>query len=65
MLATLVIESVGTQEHEFEPDRFWSDSAKLTDPDSAAEGPTTCVRDFQRRGKGVHFVTVAPAAEKS
>jgi adenosine kinase len=37
MLATLVIESVGTQEHEFEPERFMDRFSEAYGPDSAAE----------------------------
>jgi adenosine kinase len=37
MLATLVIESVGTQEHKFEPDSFLERFSKAYGPDSAAE----------------------------
>jgi adenosine kinase len=37
MLATLVIESVGTQEHEFEPETFMERLSDAYGPDSAAE----------------------------
>ncbi len=37
MLATLVIESVGTQEHEFEPERFLERFSEAYGPGSAAE----------------------------
>ncbi|MGH3829550.1 MAG: carbohydrate kinase family protein [Pseudonocardiaceae bacterium] len=37
MLATLVIESVGTQEHEFEPETFMERFSAAYGPDSAAE----------------------------
>jgi adenosine kinase len=37
MLATLVIESVGTQEHEFEPETFMERFSEAYGPDSAAE----------------------------
>ena len=37
MLATLVIESVGTQEHELEPERFMERFSEAYGPDSAAE----------------------------
>ncbi len=37
MLATLVIESVGTQEHKFEPDTFLARLREAYGPDSAAE----------------------------
>ena len=37
MLATLVIESVGTQEHEFEPGTFMQRFSEAYGPDSAAE----------------------------
>ena len=37
MLATLVIESVGTQEHKFEPDSFLERFSEAYGPDSAAE----------------------------
>ncbi len=37
MLATMVIESVGTQEHELEPERFMERFGEAYGPDSAAE----------------------------
>ena len=37
MLATLVIESVGTQEHKFEPATFLERFSEAYGPDSAAE----------------------------
>ncbi|MEO7193603.1 MAG: carbohydrate kinase family protein [Pseudonocardiaceae bacterium] len=37
MLATLVIESVGTQEHEFEPETFMERFSEAYGPDNAAE----------------------------
>lgn len=37
MLATLVIESVGTQEHSFEPTTFMERFSEAYGPDSAAE----------------------------
>jgi hypothetical protein len=37
MLATLVIESVGTQEHNFEPESFLERFSQTYGPDSAAE----------------------------
>ncbi|MGH3963934.1 MAG: carbohydrate kinase family protein [Pseudonocardiaceae bacterium] len=37
MLATLVIESVGTQEHELEPERFMERFSEAYGPDNAAE----------------------------
>jgi adenosine kinase len=37
MLATLVIESIGTQEHNFEPDSFLERFSEAYGPDSAAE----------------------------
>lgn len=37
MLATLVIESVGTQEHQLEPERFMARFSEAYGPDSAAE----------------------------
>lgn len=37
MLATLVIESVGTQEHEFDPETFMERFSEAYGPDSAAE----------------------------
>jgi adenosine kinase len=37
MLATLVIESVGTQEHKLEPESFLERFSEAYGPDSAAE----------------------------